>query len=483
MHRKQFAELASRAQSGDNTSLEKLLLLAYSPVVYQCRKLLQNDQAAEKLAKEILQRIPSQLHNLNNPALFEQWLGNLTAKHCMRALRKEATQKNPSSQKLHIPGKSLDEPETALVVDQIVDALPDKLRICITLYCCKIPVNGIARLTDFAESDVKKYLSQAQTLVNAQMEKLAAHGVQFAAVTSLPDLLQIAMYTPKSRKSASAVVGGILGKQAAAAPVPKQAGTAPVLKIAVVTASVLLVLLLGMIFFLERNRQETLATENTTAATDATTIPTETTLCTTTAETTLETTTETTVETTVETTTETTEATTETITAPTTEPAPQVPQSSQTTSGSSTGSTTGSKPSSSNDGNAASGSAGNTSTSAGGNHVHSYQDAGPIGVNPAGCESPGSRLKICFVCGDKVRYVDEVGLPPHGHSYSSKVKAPTEGSEGFTIHTCTRCGKTYMDNYVPKLPAATQAPATQAPPAPEPEAAPNPAPDAAPESE
>lgn len=474
MHRKQFAELASRAQTGDKASLEKLLLLAYSPVTYQCRKLLQNDQAVEKLSKEILQRIPSQLHNLNNPALFERWLGNLTAKHCMRALRKETFQKNPSSKKLHIPGESLDERKTALVVDQIVDALPDKLRICITLYCCKIPVSGIARLTDFAESDVKKYLSQAQSLVNAQMEKLAAHGVQFAAVTSLPDLLQIAMYAPKNRKAASAVVGSILGKQAAAVPVPKQAGISPVLKIAVVAASVLLVLLLGMIFVLERNRQEVPATENSTAATEATTIPTETTLCTTTAETTLETTVETTVETTAETTAETTEATT----TPTTEPAPQ-PQGNQTTSGASTsGSTTGSKPSASTSGNTTSGTAGNTSTSAGGNHVHSYQDAGPIGVNPAGCESPGSRLKICFVCGDQVRYVDEAGLPPHGHSYSSKVKAPTEGSEGFTIHTCTRCGKTYMDNYVPKL-----TPATQAPSAPEPEVTPNPVPEAAPESE
>lgn len=293
------------------------------------------------------------------------------------------------------------------------------------------------------------------------------------------------MYTPRNPKAAAALVDSLLGKQAAPVSVPRRKQPAPVgLKIAVAVVSALLVLMMGLIFFLERNRQATIDAEETAVTTEVTTLPAETTVSTTTAETALETTTETTVETTAETTEETTEATTEATTEPVSQAKPS--QSSQAAAkGGNSSSTAGGNTSSAAGGNASTNASGNASS--GTNHVHSYQDAGPIGVNPAGCESPGSRLKICFVCGDQVRYVDEAGLPPHGHSYSSTVKAPTEGREGFTIHTCTRCGKTYMDNYVPKLPAATQPPETQAPPAPEPEATPevtpDPVPEAAPESE
>lgn len=474
MNSKRFAELASQAQAGDKASLEQLLLLAYTPVSYQCRKLLQNNQAAEAMTKEVLKRIPSRLNTLNNPELFENWLSNLTAKHCMQELRQPPAEKNAPPKKLHVPGEQLDERETAMVVDQIVDALPDDLRICITLYCCKIPVNAITRLTGFAESAVTAHLSRAQALINGQLQKLSQRGIRFAAVASLPELLQIAMYTPKNPKAASAMVNSILGKRAAAVPVPKQQKkkTVPALKIAVAVVSVLLVLMLGLIFFLERNRRTELEAETTTVATEATTMPTETTISTTTSETTAETTMETTVETTVETTAETTEETTEATTEPATEPAPQAQQAQGSQSVSNGGST-----SSAAGGNTSSGTGGNTSSAAGGNHVHSYQDAGPIGVVSAGCESPGSRLKICFVCGDQVRYTDATGLPALGHSYSTSVKAPTTSREGYTVHTCTRCGLTYMDNYVPKLPEETQPPVTQAPPAPQPEAEPEMAPE------
>lgn len=461
MNRKRFAELASQAQAGDKTSLEHLLLLAYTPVSYQCRKLLQNDQAVEAMTREILRRIPSRLNTLDHPEEFENWLSNLTAKHCMQKLQQQPAEKDTPPKKLHVPCDHLDERETAMVVDQIVDALPDALRICFTLYCCKIPRSGIAKLTGFAESDVNTHLSRAQALINGQLQKLSQHGVRFAAANSLPELLRIAMYTPKNPKSAASVVRSILGKPAATpVPVPRKTGTAPALKIAVAVVSALLVLMLGLIFFLERNRQAELETEATTVATEVTTLPTETTVSTTVIETTTETTIETTAETTQETVVETTSETTEATTEPATVPASQEQQAQGSPSASGGGnaaSSAGSNTSSATGSNTASNTGANASSAAGGNHVHSYQDAGPIGVTPAGCESPGSRLKISFVCGDQVRYTDAAGLPPLGHNYSSTVKPPTTGREGFTIHTCTRCGLTYMDNYVPKLPEETQA--------------------------
>ena len=64
-----------------------------------------------------------------------------------------------------------------MVVDQIVDTLPDGPRICITLYCCcGIPANGIARLTGFTESAVKTHLGRAQALINGRLQKMYQQG-------------------------------------------------------------------------------------------------------------------------------------------------------------------------------------------------------------------------------------------------------------------------------------------------------------------
>jgi len=71
MNSQRYTKLASQAQAGDQSSLEQLLILAYTPVSYLCRKLLQNGQRAKDMTKAVLQQVPSQLHTLKNPESFE----------------------------------------------------------------------------------------------------------------------------------------------------------------------------------------------------------------------------------------------------------------------------------------------------------------------------------------------------------------------------------------------------------------------------
>ena len=461
MDRLPFAQLASQAQNGDKTALEQLLIQAYGPVSYLCRKLLQNDRAEEAMTREILLSVRSRLHTLKDPEHFEKWLVMLAARHCLRRLKQNPPEKSAARKKLEIPSADLDTQQTVTVVDRIVDALPDGPRTCMILSCCgRLPVSRIAHLTGFAEPDAEAHLNQAKSMVSGSLKKLSRQGVQFPPIPSLPEILSMAMYRPCEPKTAQAMVSSILKTQAPkAAPVPPRRSRAKSLWIAVAASAVLLLLMAGTIFALESKRQAeplpvetTAAAETTHAETEATTIPT------TVAETTVETTQETTVPTTApETTAATTEAATEPATQPAVKPAaaPQVQPTQSTQPAPSEGSA------SSAAGSTASGN-GSAASGNGSSHVHSYQDAGPIGTQSAGCESPGTRTKICFVCGDTVRYSDPATMPALGHSYSSTVKPPTTSREGYTVHTCTRCGSTYMDNYVPKLPEETQPPATQA---------------------
>lgn len=54
----------------------------------------------------------------------------------------------------------------------------------------------------------------------------------------------------------------------------------------------------------------------------------------------------------------------------------------------------------------------------------------------ATCTTP----KKCSVCG-------ATSGSALGHDYKSVVTAPTESSRGYTTHTCTRCGDSYVDSY------------------------------------
>lgn len=58
------------------------------------------------------------------------------------------------------------------------------------------------------------------------------------------------------------------------------------------------------------------------------------------------------------------------------------------------------------------------------------------------CTDKGYYKYECMYCYDT--YYDFI--PKNGHNYSKKIVAPTYFAEGYTLHTCSDCGKTYKDN-------------------------------------
>ena len=84
---------------------------------------------------------------------------------------------------------------------------------------------------------------------------------------------------------------------------------------------------------------------------------------------------------------------------------------------------------------------------------HSYNDSetDPNGHNFAGgwvvtksatCTATGTERRTCLTCG----YYEERPLDATGHSYTSKVTAPTCTTKGYTTHTCSVCGDSYTDS-------------------------------------
>ncbi|MBO4251673.1 MAG: hypothetical protein J5911_03315 [Clostridia bacterium] len=77
-------------------------------------------------------------------------------------------------------------------------------------------------------------------------------------------------------------------------------------------------------------------------------------------------------------------------------------------------------------------------------HTHVYDRL--IDTKEPTCTEYG---EITFSCDCGENY--SVRLAPIGHDYKSGVIAPDCIAQGYTVHTCTRCGDSYTDNYLPAL--------------------------------
>ena len=65
----------------------------------------------------------------------------------------------------------------------------------------------------------------------------------------------------------------------------------------------------------------------------------------------------------------------------------------------------------------------------------------------ATCTEDGENRRNCNNCS----HYETEGIPTTGHSYESVMTAPTCTEQGFTTHTCTACGDSYVDAYVDAL--------------------------------
>ena len=261
MYEEQFSRLAEKSKAGDKLALIALLRLAHTPISFQCRKLLRNELAAEELTRQILSALPNQLSHLSDPVAFEKWICRITASRCMQALSKmdrsgPDDMDRPADPPM-IAARNLDEAQTAQVVQQLVDDLPEAPRICLLLYSCGgLKLKGISQLTDYPESQVLEYLNQAQKSINTQMRKYHRMGVHFAPIPALSTLLRTTMYNSRDTRAAAIMVSSILMKKVPASKKTKHQKKIPSkLLIAVLAAATVLLMLLVTIFLLEGRHQ------------------------------------------------------------------------------------------------------------------------------------------------------------------------------------------------------------------------------------
>lgn len=472
MNNQERYELVLRAQAGNADAMEQLLLWTYTPLLWLCRKLLQDQKHAEEQTESILNTIYTKLDTLQDPEQYEAWFCRIAAARCTQILPQlrwgtTARSADTAPEGPNIDGKALTEEETIQAVSAMVDKLPEDTRVCILLYCCAgIHSKTISSMAGYSVESVRNHLGQGQILLQEMLNAQEKTGTTFRGITTLQDILRAAMYQIPEGCDPIPMVYGILGKEI---PDPEKA-LRRVLKIVIAVLSVLLVILSGVLFLTWRASHLSLKTvpmESYTLppVTQATTAPAETTAATT------------------EATTEATTKPTEAATVPTTAPAETVPQTTavptQPSSPAASQPTTPPAETTAMEKTAADGHTHNFKTysavncETGGTKRHdctlcdySYtetlQPTGshtltivPTSSAGATCTSAGKAAKICTKCNYAVT-TDDPDKPALGHNYESTVVAPTSTEKGYTLHKCTRCSDSYQDSFVD--PVAAPAP-------------------------
>ena len=81
----------------------------------------------------------------------------------------------------------------------------------------------------------------------------------------------------------------------------------------------------------------------------------------------------------------------------------------------------------------------------GSEHTHTFGE-GTVKSDPT-CTENGTMIIICSECG----YIGTESIPALGHDYEISIVPSTKEEQGYTLHTCLRCGDSYKDNFTPVI--------------------------------
>ena len=227
MDKTTIADLVWKSQMGDADALEQLLLEIYTPVNYLASKILQDPQTARQAARESLETVAAKLGSLPDPDDFEKWVCKMTAARCVQAMPLYGqTGINVSDnhwRETLTDDQELNETESAQLIQQMVDELPERPRLCILLLCCgKLSVSAIAQLTGFSTDTVKESITQGQTAIQEYLWELQSRNIQLTGMSSLDGILRRAMYQKPEGEDPIPMVYGILGKEIPIPPDPEK---------------------------------------------------------------------------------------------------------------------------------------------------------------------------------------------------------------------------------------------------------------------
>lgn len=214
MMTKHFALLAGRSRSGDTAARKKLLMESYMRIAYQCRHILLNQSTAETITREILKNLHETLEELETP---EEYLGRMQALIAKKtavwlADADGGAQSQSAGKPIELPGKILDETQTAELVMRLVDDQPAEERLSLILRGCgEMENEAIAEGSGIDLREVEDSQARGSQAVNQRMDQYRQEGIKFLGLGNLDLMLMDAMIAGRNEMTAAAVAETVMG--------------------------------------------------------------------------------------------------------------------------------------------------------------------------------------------------------------------------------------------------------------------------------
>ena len=202
-------ELVLKAKSGDQQAMEQLYEMTYSRVYCTIRVMVKDEQETLDLLQDSYIKAFKHLNQFEGTEKFLPWIQQIarnTAKDWLKKkhtaffadLRgeKETEWESPAEEQImdandgSWPEKVLDREETARLIREILDGLPEDQRVVIEMfYYEELSVKQIALGLDLSESAVKSRLFYGRRKIETKVLALEKKGTKLYGLAPIPFLL------------------------------------------------------------------------------------------------------------------------------------------------------------------------------------------------------------------------------------------------------------------------------------------------------
>jgi RNA polymerase sigma factor (sigma-70 family) len=198
-------EWVSAAKAGNQQAITDLYTCAWQEVSIVIRSMLRTDEATvQDLVQDTFVKAFQRLDQLDDPQKYKAWVKQIARNTTLDHLKKskevlfsELHDDDSISIEIededlsHLPDVVLDKQESARLLHEILDSLPQMQRTVISMhYLQEIPIKEIAALLDRSENTIKVQLHKGRNNLELKIRELEQkEGIKLYSLSPLPFLL------------------------------------------------------------------------------------------------------------------------------------------------------------------------------------------------------------------------------------------------------------------------------------------------------
>ena len=198
------AELIARAANGDQQAMTELYNKTQSAVYYTIRSLIKDEDAVHDIMQETYIKAFKNLSQLETPEKFKAWIKRIAHNRSIDRLRQNKPilfsqmEGEDSDEPIdfedtraeNLPEVVVDQNETARLLAQILDSLPEEQRVAVSMFYYEdYSVKEISEQLGVSENTVKSRLNYGRKKIEAKVRELEKHGTKLYGLAPIPFLL------------------------------------------------------------------------------------------------------------------------------------------------------------------------------------------------------------------------------------------------------------------------------------------------------